>query len=430
MQTYETLKSSLYTALDTEHKLFWFRYLDWMQSLYEAEEEIADTGTSKWARSHAERRKLIGQANAFYNDFYATIKDELRSWIPESEQTLLAEKPTKGINEVSSHNTQYLSRDWTKQPAYDQVKLIVDRISERLTELGIEGAQKAFFPGCGSGRYAVELGEPYDEVLACDYSFPMIWSILHLHEKRHWEVLHKNTRNCRTVADTVEKYELEMTDDQASLIERKIRFFVADALKNGIESHSVDHIFSIYFTDVLPFRIWFHEINRLLVENGLYIHFGPLEYFFSNEEEMYTAEEIRCSFEARGYTVLADEFIETRHLYTPGSMTHKVYDNWFFIAQKPSRKPVTLASQLQLHEDANMQSTEEHYILSFHDQDFTLPSVVFDLLQQLRTSQTLHAALEQLNLGSLDAESETQLLAILQELADSNALIIDLHGTI
>ncbi|MNK08299.1 N2227-like protein [compost metagenome] len=430
MQTYETLKSSLFTTLDTEHKLFWFHYLDWMQSLHETEGVLADEGTSEWARHRNERQQLISKANAFYSSYYAMIKEELLSWLSESEKALLAEEPNSETNEVGSHNTQYLSRDWTKNPDYDQVALIVNRITERLTELGIRTASRAFFPGCGSGRYAVELGERYDEVFACDYSFPMIWSILHLHEKRTWEIFHKNARNCRRVADTLESHQLEMTEQQADLIERKIRFFVADALKNGLENHTVDHLYSIYFTDVLPLRIWFQEVDRLLAENGLYIHFGPLEYFFSNENEMYTAEEVRMSFQAHGYTILADEFMETRHLYNAGSMVHRVYDNWLFIAQKPLRKLITSDVQIQLHEDAEMNSTKEQYTLVFHDRDFTLPSVIFDLLQVFRVPQTLGDALRLLELENLDKESEIQLLAILQELADSNILIISSYETI
>lgn len=430
MQTHETLKSSLFTTLDTENKLFWFHYLDWMQSLHEKQVVVTNEGTSEWARCRKERQQLISTANTFYSSYYATIKEELLSWLSESEKALLAEEPGSGTNEVGSHNTQYLSRDWAKNPDYDQVALIVNRIMERLTELGIGTASRAFFPGCGSGRYAVEFGERYEQVLACDYSFPMIWSILHLHENRNWEIFHKNARNCRRVTDTLESYQLEMTDQQADLMEQKIRFFVADALKNGLESHSVDHLYSIYFTDVLPLRIWFQEVDRLLVENGLYIHFGPLEYFFSNENEMYSAEEIRLSFQAHGYTILVDEFMETRHLFTTGSMVHRVYDNWFFIAQKPIRKPITPDVQIQLHEDAEMNSTGELYTLTFHDRDFTLPSVVFDLLQIFRVPKTLHFALKQMDLENLDKESETQLLAILQELADSNTLIIFPYGTI
>lgn len=430
MQTYETLKSSLFTTLDTEHKLFWFHYLEWMQSQHETEGVVTNEGTSEWVRYRNERQQLIFKANAFYSSYYATIKEELFSWLSESEKVLLAEEPNTETNEVGSHNTQYLSRDWIKNPDYDQIALIVNRITERLTELGIGTASRAFFPGCGSGRYAVELGERYDQVLACDYSFPMIWSILHLHEKRHWEIFHKNTRNCRRVADTLESHQLEMTEQQADLIERKIRFFVADALKNGIESHTVDHLYSIYFTDVLPLRIWFQEVDRLLAENGLYIHFGPLEYFFSNENEMYTAEEVRLSFQAHGYTILADEFLETRHLYAAGSMAYRVYDNWLFIAQKPPRKPITPDVQIQLHEDAEMSSTGEQYTLAFHDRHFTLPSVIFDLLQIFHAPQTLQVALRRMDLENLDNESETQLLAILQELADSNILIISPYGTI
>lgn len=430
MQTHETLKSSLFTTLDTDNKLFWFHYLDWMQSLHENQVVITNEGTSEWARYRKERQQLISKANAFHSSYYAEIKEELLSWFSEGEKAQLTEEPNGETNEVGSHNTQYLSRDWTKNPDYDQITRIVNRITERLTELGIGTASRAFFPGCGSGRYAVEFGEHYDQVLACDYSFPMIWSILHLHEIRNWEIFHKNARNCRRVADTLESYQLEMTEQQADLIERKIRFFVADALKNGLEDHTVDHLYSIYFTDVLPLRIWFQEVDRLLVENGLYIHFGPLEYFFSNENEMYSAEEVRLYFQAHGYTILADEFMEARHLHTAGSMAHRVYDNWFFIAQKPLQKPITPDVQIQLHEDAEMSSTEELNTLTFHDRDFTLPSVVFDLLQIFRVPQTLRIALKQMDLENLDKESETQLLAILQKLADSNILIISLHGTI
>ena len=90
---------------------------------------------------------------------------------------------------------------------------------------------------------------------------------------------------------------------------------------------------TIYTTFNFP-KLWFKKINDKVKKGGYFIHFGPLDYFFSDESEMLTAIEFKDFFEKNGYTTITDQILETSHLNDSNSFSYKVYRNWLFIAKK------------------------------------------------------------------------------------------------
>ena len=173
-------------------------------------------------------------------------------------------------------------------------------------------------------------------------------------------------------------------------------------------------------------------MNNLLVEEGLFIHFGPLEYFFDAEESMLSAEEVRLFFEAEGYQILTDEFLPTKHLPRENSMRHRVYDNWFFIAQKSTVEtsaPLTLETILCLHNQADLSSTSQiedgacigvTYEAILGVQSYELPAIIYELLGQVNGERSIQQLLEVLELTDIDPADQERLLQILQELAMAN----------
>ena len=54
----------------------------------------------------------------------------------------------------------------------------------------------------------------------------------------------------------------------------------------------MDIIISIYFTDVMPIENYINEIQRVLKKDGLFIHFGPLDYHFEKIEQRHSLQSL------------------------------------------------------------------------------------------------------------------------------------------
>lgn len=428
----------IFEQLTEKEKAYWLNYLIRMEALYQEKMEQLEAkknqiNSKKWA--------LLVEANQFYQDTYAAIKEDLYPIV--SKEALTARETIDfSYNNTDLLSYEYLIRDWGKHTnGYDQYQLIYTFLEKRLQELQILNANKALFLGCGTGRYAVDLAYRYQQVEALDASLFMIWSIKRLQELRDWEVLRRENRNCRTIEDVVERGQLHMTAEQAAVIEDKVHFFVGNASNIGLEEQSINHIYSIYFTDVLSLSTLFGEVHRLLKNSGLFIHFGPLEYFFNEEEQMLTAEEVRWFFEEQGYTILVDEYLETRHLYSPNSMRYRVYDNWFFIAQKPqieAPKTLKLSSVLNLNDAISLetlavvergQCVEIEQLVQLGQASYNLPEIIYEFLLEIDGEQTIEQILTKLKIHDLIAEEQAQFMAILQELLTAKMIQLKSNKT-
>ncbi len=425
----------VFDYLPEEEKVYWLNYLVRMEVFHENMARRAETVDDSTGM-HPRRCALLKEANLFYKDFYATAKSALSPLV--SKDAMLDAKVLdfdyKGIGTFSFN---YLIRDWAVKPAY-QEEVITKSIVQKLVDLELDcSAATALFLGCGTGKYAVNLAPNYKQVEAFDASVLMIWCIERLQQLKTWEVLRKVERNCRKIEDTVERVRLEMTTSELDTIASKVHFFVADALKLPFKPNTIQHIHSIYFTDVLPLhQLYDRIIDYLLVEEGVFIHFGPLEYFFNNSQEMLTAEEVRLFFAQKGYRILCDEFLETKHLFNPNSMRHRVYENWFFIAQKPvasKTAALNVDSCLSLNSSINLQKTavlnqgvpiEYEYSIALDEAAYQLPEVVYEMLLHCNGSTSINRILEFLELQDIAKEEQRQLLFILQELLDAKMIKI------
>lgn len=423
----------IFDRLTENEKVYWLNYLTKMEAFYQRR---VDKNSKPIAIGKSPRKQyLLYEANLFHKNVYHQIKTDLYPHVSKTALTTpeILDYSYDGANAFSFG---YLIRDWSPNSEYNQYRIIHDFLEGRLKELGIQPEKRALFLGCGTGRYAVDLAHRYEQVDAFDASLFMIWSINYLKQVQQWEVLEPVQKNCRKIEDTVRRAQLEMTPEQVSTIQSKVNFFVAEASNIPLDAEQVNHIYSIYFTDVLPLKVLFEELNRLLAAEGLFVHFGPLEYFFDDEDEMLSAEEVRLFFEAQSYTILADEFLPTRHLFNPKSMRYRVYDNWFFIAQKGavSSTPVLqLSDVLCLNNGLKLEAqptidagkcTAIHYAASLGEKSYHLPEIIYELLLQMDANKSLEQLLQDFELVDLVEEDKQQLLAILQELVDGKFIKI------
>ena len=422
----------IFDQLTDAEKVYWLNYLIRMEDRHAQQAQQLERGVS--AAMHPRRRALLQEAHVFYQHFYGQIKTAL--WPSVSKEALLQpEVLDYKYDAISAFSIGYLGRDWGEGAEHQEQQQICQLIEQELQGLPIErSGETALFLGCGLGRYAVDLAPHYQQVEAFDASLLMIWCIEHLMQVDQWEVLLKAERNCRRIEDTIEAYTIAIAPEQKALIREKVHFFVANAKNIPLPDQSVQHLYSIYFTDVLPLTELYQSIERLLLPEGLFIHFGPLEYFFNDEREMLTAEEVRLFFEHQGYTIHTDRFFPSKHLALANSMRHRVYDNWFFIAQRPQQPAVAplhvqvilglnpnsqLSSQAQL---AKGKVASIDYQIQRGSVHYELPEIVYKILLALDGKQSLAAIFEALDLKDLHPDDAAQLLTILQELLDQNLL--------
>jgi cyclopropane fatty-acyl-phospholipid synthase-like methyltransferase len=417
-----------YRYLSKTEKLAWLNHISKLENMFENMYNDIDFNSAIVEEGKL-RLSLLKEANLFYKNFYKTIKNELLSLLDKNDVLCIIRHPELG-DSLSPFTFRYLIRDWGTNKGYDQRVIISSFIQEKLKALKVLPSHNALFIGCGNGRYAVDLAEHYDKVDAFDNSLPMIWSIFNLIKLKKWTVLHKIQKNCRVVGDTIHKEDLKINDEQIELINSKINFFVGDMKTLKLNEESVDHIYSIYFTDVLPLKLLFKQIDRFLNKNGLFIHFGPLDYFFTNENEMMTTQEIKTFFIEMDYEVIADEFFSTRHLFVEKSISHQVYDNWFFIARKGSKKTksLDLGSKLVLNQNAelisrsivNNEQVTKEFSVTWNEISYELPKILYCILEELNPKLDLLGVLKQLELNDLEKADLDSIIEILTKLYESN----------
>src|SRR5690606_20756871 len=136
----------------------------------------------------------------------------------------------------------------------------------------------ALFIGCGLGRIALDFLDTFEKIYATDKSFSMIWHLQQLLKGNAIEFYCPNEKNIHKLTNVAEKYIATIPQKKLNEINGRFNSFVSDVLNTPFDSNSLNTIFSIYFTDVIALKLWFNEVDKKLTENGLFIHFGPLDY--------------------------------------------------------------------------------------------------------------------------------------------------------
>lgn len=264
-----------------------------------------------------------------YNNVRETLL-RIKPYIDVDE--LLSVKLNRGdVVNTTLKDYLYLQRDWCYYDAGEkQIESSVKLIKHFLPS----GLQNALFIGCGEGRLALEFADVFDKIYATDKSLSMIWHINKLLSEKNFEFYTPQEKNVYSLENVAQKHSAFITEEQKKTINEKVDFFVSDVLDLPLKEESMDVIFSIYFTDVIALKLWFNKINDKIKKEGYFIHFGPLDYFFSDESEMLTAVEFKDFFEKNGYETITDQVLETSHLNDSNSFSYKVYRNWLFVAKK------------------------------------------------------------------------------------------------
>mgnify|MGYP001801079567 CR=1 FL=1 len=232
---------------------------------------------------------------------------------------------------------RYLRRDWCGLPAGEkQVEVIAGALKAQCAKHAVD-LEAALFLGAGLGRIAFEHNDLFKKVYALDKSFSMVHHFNRLLQGdiTFYEI---NELNIMKPEDATQQHPASLNYASPEALAHKDRFeyFVGDAMALSFAKHSLSCITSVFFTDVIALKLYLEEVKRVLKPGGLYIHFGPLDYFFSDRSEMLSAEEIKDDFVANGFETVHEEMIELPHMSSELFMSKRVYRNWFFVARKVS----------------------------------------------------------------------------------------------
>jgi carnosine N-methyltransferase len=261
---------------------------------------------------------------------------------PQADMDYVLSIPMKSSSWRGQHNThaylkdfRYMRRDWCGLPdSEEQVGQIIQALRTRCTEY-CPDLDSALFLGAGLARIAFEHNDLFRKVYALDKSYSMVH---HFHQLLQEDIdfyeIHEF--NVLKAEDSTRRLTASIQHASKEAIAHKDRFqyFIGDAMDLPFEAASLSCIASVYFTDVLALKLYFSELQRVLKPGGLFIHFGPLDYFFSDRGAMLSAEEYKDEFEANGFETLHEETMVLSHLPSELLMTKRHYTNWFFVARK------------------------------------------------------------------------------------------------
>lgn len=230
---------------------------------------------------------------------------------------------------------KYMIRDWCGVAAGEsQVSRIVSELKTQTKRFAPDD-ENILFLGAGTGRIAFEHNDSFKKVYALDRSYSMVHHFDQL-LKDDFSFYEINEYNVLKTEHTTKKHTASLKNASKESVSHQNRFeyFIGDAMNLPFEDASLSCITSVYFTDVIALQLYFDELQRTLKPGGLFIHFGPLDYFFYDRAEMLTTEEFAKEFTDNGFKVLHEDVIELPHLDRPLKMVKRIYKNWFFIAQK------------------------------------------------------------------------------------------------
>ncbi len=315
---------SLYTQLISSHK----------------NQALSLTKSKPKSPERAQALDDIQKAILFNLETLVEIQSKLEPYVDAKTLVSFRSNPSDDLSGYLK-DFRYLKRDWGwENSSEDQLKVIRTSIEKSLSQLSMDN-DSALFLGAGVGRIVYDLAYLFNKVYATDKSFSMAY---HYHKLLNqdidfYEIDYKNIYSWRNstkkIAATITPQHLARNEflDIAS----KVNYFISDVVMLPFPDNSVSAIFSVYFTDVIAIKLWLPEIKRVLKKDGLFIHFGPLDYFFSDPAEMLSAQELKSVFENSGFLSIHDQLIDTIHLPSNNAFVNKSYTNWHYVARKENK---------------------------------------------------------------------------------------------
>jgi len=226
----------------------------------------------------------------------------------------------------------YLRRDWGHRAESEaEVAGIAGAIREQIRCNATE-RRTAVVLGAGFGRIAHELLSDFDEVVALDSSI-LIVTLYALLRDAPLAVYEVNVANVRDHTGNAVRTDVQFDEPRG-----EVRFAVADVSAAPIEDGSVDVIVSAFFSDVVPLSRYVGEVRRMLRTGGIFVHFGPLGYHFTEREEQYSADEFMVALAAHGFQTHPPEWVGSTLLKSAGRLDEARFDSLCFTPRESTHE--------------------------------------------------------------------------------------------
>ena len=188
----------------------------------------------------------------------------------------------------------YLLRDWTGTAELQQASA---RINAALLQAFPEPQGRAVaFAGCGAGGLLADVPAGFARVLGFDLTLPILAAARRMLDGETLDLPLPRALN----AD--ERVTLRRRGTEAP--PSPVVLVAMDALDTALADRSVDGVVTVFLTDILPDpRALADEIRRVLVDDGVWINYGPSG---NNLRALWRFDQVEAAafFAASGFTVI------------------------------------------------------------------------------------------------------------------------------
>lgn len=285
----------------------------------------------------ATRLNVIQRAISENLALHASLQDGILTQVSAADMLAEAVDGARNASDVLAPYItalDYLRRDWCGEQEAEHELAVVRNAVEPLFRQHAPDRGRVLVLGAGAGRIAWDLGAIFDEVCAVDLSVMMAhqFTTVCSGDTALWAI---DTTSCLRSEALVRplRASLEVAGGDTDANRRRrgrVSYVVADAARLPLPDGSVSAVVSVFFTDVAPLSQWLGEVRRVLAPNGVFVHFGPLEYHFRDRAHHLAAEEIRRHFLDAGFDVVGEDSVQTTHLSPASTMAPRVYNCWVF----------------------------------------------------------------------------------------------------
>lgn len=373
------------------------------------------------------------------NEILREVADALKRYVSldNIKDAYLKEKPA-----IQSYlfNVPYLIRDWSGVPNGEaEVQVISENIIKTLEEHTVNRKDDSvLYLGAGMGRIACEVSGHFgNKGYAIDNSTTMayLFDKISREEVPFYEINLKNIEKSEDI--TVEHLASTRVSERIKEGKTNIQYLVGDASKLPFQDNSLSAVVSVYFTDVIPLPILIKEVRRVLKSNGVFIHFGPLEYHHDDIRFMFSLEETKYMFSRQQFNVHEHQTLSIPHCGVSASGMYKTYQVWLFVAEKIA--PVgTISGSTRISIIRDIDYIQNG---TLGPQKFTLQAslalgindvyegaeTVLDILKIIRTGQSFDEMIKELQIeyGEITSREQEKIKQILLDLAGRGVLLLE-----
>ena len=398
---------------------------------------VANSGYER-AAGLAERLQQAYQTN---DEIIQEIANELEAHLSTSHirEAYLNDKASPLAYMV---NNIYLIRDWGQTPGGEsEIAHITEQLAGALAQSAPDtpsDSDAILFLGAGMGRVACEVaGRIPGRVYALDNSVTMAYTADKV-RRQDIPFFEINLKNVEAPENMVVEHLASVGACKAGPeAASRVQYLLGDASKLPFADNSLSAVVSVFFTDVIPLPMLLKEVKRVLKPNGVFVHYGPLEYHHEDARFMFSLEETRSMFARQHFDVSDYQTFWMPHCQVLQTGMFKTYRCWLFSAVKrPSYYSIsettrlTIAREMEFFQNGaignGVYRINASIVLGIND-IYEGADTVLDILKIIQTGKSFGDMIGELSLeyGEIGTAEQEQIKHILAGLADKGVLLID-----